>query len=302
MRPKLMTCLALMLAALSVRANAGETPFSILVGEPSWLPEAQAIARNLDHENGLRIMPMLGKGAVQSVQDLEDFPSVDAALLTGDSLSYVKGQNLLSPEESKITYIASVRQVPIFLVAKRSIANVTALAGKKIATGAADTASFASGELLLGSMEVPFLRVPQSQEAAVDALLQGRADAAIFVGLPANFEKLAANFHALPMVVPAQLAKLYKPARLSSRESGNLVLANQQLETVSTGLVLAVNEAAQSADHRRMLKAFEESYFHLPQNQASLDDIPDMPREANAAALIKKLPLNPIITPTGAQP
>lgn len=300
MKHTFMITFALATGLLAGRAWAGEMPFNILVGEPSWLPEAQVMARALDHENGIRILPMLGKGAVQSVQDLEDFPVIDAALITADSLAYTKGQNLLAPDESKITYVAEVKQLPILLVAKRSVANVTALAGKKIATGAADTASFASGELLLGSMEVPFLRVAQSQENAVDALLQGRADAALFVGLPTNVEKLGNNYHALPLVMPEQLAQIYRPAHLTSKDAANLVPANQALDTVSTSLILAVNEAAPTADHRKVLKAFEDGYFHQPLGPTALEDLSDLPRETMAAALIKKLP--PTIIPTGAQP
>ena len=300
MRHTLMICCAWAGILLAKPALAGEMPFNILVGEPSWVPEAQLIARALDHENGLRILPMLGKGAVQSVQDLQDFPIIDAALITTDSLAYTKGQNLLAPDESKITYVVAIKQLPILLVTRRSVANVTALAGKKIATGAADTASFASGELLLGSMEVPFLRIAQSQESAVDALLQGRADAALFVGLPMNIEKLGNNFHALPLVMPEQLAQIYKPAHLTSKDAVNLVLVGQQLDTVSTSLILAVNEVSSTPDHRKALKAFEDGYFHQPLGPTALDDLSALPRETIAAALIKQLP--PTITPTGAKP
>ena len=295
-----MICCALAASLLAKPALADEMPFNILVGEPSWVPEAQILARALDHENGLRILPMLGKGAVQSVQDLQDFPIIDAALITADSLAYTKGQSLLAPDESQITYVVAIKQLPIVLVTKRSIANVTALAGKKIATGAADTASFASGELLLGSMEVPFLRVAQSQESAVDALLQGRADAALFVGLPTNIEKLGNNFHALPLVMPEQLAQIYRPSNLTSKDAANLIPTGQQLDTVSTSLILAVNEVTSTPDHRKALKAFEEGYFHQPLGRTALEDISALPRETTAAALIKQLP--PTITPTGAQP
>ena len=295
-----MSCCALFAGIFATQAAAGEIAFNILVGEPSWAPEAQNIARVLDHEGGLRILPMLGKGAVQSVQDLEDFSVVDAALITADSLAYVKGQNLLGPDQSNISYVLALKQLPIMLVTKRSIANVTALAGKKIATGSADTASFASGELLLGAMEVPFLRVAQSQENAVEALLAGRADAALFVGLPLNIEKLANGFHALPLVMPMQLAQIYKPIHLAAKDAANLVSQNQMLETVSTSLILAVDDMASSPDHRKALKIFEEGYFHQPLGLTALTDVENVPREATAATLVKKLTTT--ITPTGATP
>ena len=299
MRLSLLTSFALFAGLCATQALAGELAFNILVGEPSWVPDAENIAHALDHENGLRILPMLGKGAVQSVQDLEEFGVIDAALITADSLAYVKGQSLLAPEESNITYVAAIRPLPIMLVTKRSIAHLTALAGKRIATGAADSASFASGELLLGAMEVPFLRVAQSQENAVEALIAGRADAALFVGVPLNLDKLGNGFHALPLVMPAQLSQIYKPLHLLAKDAPNLISQNQTLESVSTSLILVVDGAAASA-RRQALKAFEDGYFHQQLGPAAFEDVPAVPRETAAAGLIKKLPST--ITPTGANP
>ena len=149
-------------------------------------------------------------------------------------------------------------------------------------------------------MEVPFLRVAQSQESAVDALLASRADAALFVGLPLNIDRLGNGFHALPLVMPMQLAQIYKPIHLAAKDAANLIPQNQSLETVSTSLILAVNDSASATDHRKALKAFEDGYFHLPLGLTELQDVEALPRETAAANLIKKL--SPTITPTGAKP
>ena len=114
MRHYLMTCCAWAGVLLAGPAMAGEMPFNILVGEPSWVPDAQLIARALDHENGLRILPMLGKGAVQSVQDLQDFPVIDAALITTDSLAYTNIASLYTDyfddrEEATKYYLEAIK-------------------------------------------------------------------------------------------------------------------------------------------------------------------------------------------------
>jgi uncharacterized protein len=296
----------LALGATAAQAGQSETPFTILVGEPSWLPETQAIAKALDHENALRVMPIVGAGGLRAVEDLEQFSVVNAALITADSAAYIRAQNLGIGENDKLSYITAVKPLPVLLVARRNILNVTALAGKRIATGPAESASFATGELLLGAMEVPFLRVPQAQEKAIEALVQGKADAAIILGTPQNIDRLIANnFHALSLVLPQQLSGTYQPAKLSGKEFPGLISAGQTVDTVSTSLILAVNDSAASADQHKALKAFETELFNqLAATPATplQEAVSGWTRESNAIALLKTLPLAATITPTGATP
>ena len=306
MRKLLLGLGLLALSFNSASAGPAETAFTILVGEPAWLADTSLLARKLDHENALRVLPMVGTGSVQALQDLGRFREVDSALITSDSLAYVRAQSLLAPQVEKFTYIAALRTLPVILVARRNIANVTMLAGKRIATGPADSASFATGEMLLGAMEVPFLRVPQAQEKAVEALASGKADAALILGTPFNLERLAgANFHILPLVLPQQLATIYQPAKLTSKEVSGLIAVTDKLDTVSTSLIIAVNETALNQDQRRNLKLFETEFFHQVTSEdasAVNAEVPGWQREANAAALLKTSTINSTITPTGAQP
>ncbi|MBG1231214.1 TAXI family TRAP transporter solute-binding subunit [Aestuariivirga litoralis] len=308
MKTIFMCCTMLVLGTSALQAEPKETPFNIMVGEASWLPEASTIAKALDHESGLRIMPVLGRGSVQAVQDLENFPTLDAALVTADSLTYVKAQSLMDPADVKLTYISAVKPLPIVLVAARGIPNITALAGKRIATGTADSASFASGELLMGAMEVPFLRVPASQEGAVDALLAGQADAAFFVGVPTNLARLGRNFRVLSLVLPTELTGTYQAAKLTSADLPGLIPSNAQLDTVSTELILAANSADTSKDHAKAMKAFTFELFRQSTDSTNMlrAEVPGWTREANAAALVKTMMANaadnPTITPTGATP
>jgi len=293
------------IGATAALAGAAETPFTILVGEPSWLAESQTIAKALDHENTLRVMPVLGAGSVQAVQDLQQFTLINAALITADSAAYVRAQNIGDVDGDKLSYVTTIKPLPVLLVARKGINNITALAGKRVATGPADSASFATGELLFGALEVPFTRVAQAQEKAIDALVQGKADAALVLGTPLNLDRLnGGNFHLLPLVVPQELADTYQSARLSAREAPGLVSAGQQLETVSTQLILAVNDTSITPDQRKTLKAFETELFKQlgpATGNPTQDKVPGLAREANAALLAKSLaPIT--ITPTGAKP
>ncbi len=302
---------ALCVLVISTHCFAGpapqsETGFSLLVSEDAWLPDARTLSKALDHEASLRILPVLGTGSIQALQDLTQFPNLDAALVTSDSLAYVKAQNLLGTEQQSFSFISAVKPLPVLLITKRNIANITALAGKRIATGPADSAGFATGELLLGAMEVPFMRVPLSQEAAIDALATGKADAALVLGTPQNINRLQqADYHFLPIVLPPELTAIYSKATLTSRDAPSLLADNKKIETVATELILAVNDASASPEQQNRLKQFEAQVFKQDEKATHLSvrtEVQGWARQAQAKTLLTSLGLDATIQPTGAQP
>ena len=282
-----------------VQAETAENSFTILVGESSWIADAQLLAKSLDHEGALRVLPVLGQGSIQAMQDITQFSALDSALVTSDSLVYVKAQNLLGTDEQKFTYITAIKPLPIMLIARKTVANITALAGKRIATGPAYSASFATGEMIFGAMEIPFLRVAQTQDAAIEVLANGKADAALVLGTPKNLNRLqVGEFHILPIVMPSELAQTYTRNTLSNQDAPNLLQANQKVESISTQLLLAVNEQHFGAEQHNRLKQFEAEIFKQA-NFVSQAQVEGWARQQDAQ---NQLGLNVNVEPTGAQP
>jgi uncharacterized protein len=286
----------------AVCAQPSESSFTILVGEPSWIADAQSLAKSLDHEGAFRVLPVLGQGSIQAIQDITQFSALDSALVTSDSLSYVKAQNLLGTDEQKFSYITAIKPLPIILIARKNIANITGLAGKRIATGPAYSASFATGELIMGAMEIPFLRVAQTQDAAIDALASGKADAALVLGTPKNLAQLRQiEYHILPIVMPPELSQIYTRSVLSNRELPGLLANGQKIESIQTELLLAVSDPHFDATQRGRLKQFEAEIFKQPKTAATIT-VPGWTRQADAQTLLATLNLNATIEPTGATP
>ncbi len=253
----------------------------LLAAEIQWMPEALEIADALQHEEALRVVPMAGIGAVQAVADLAFLQSVDAAILPVDVVSYARLQGLASGLDGKLTYVARIADIEFVLVVRRSIKNITGLAGKRIATGPAQSAGFASGELLLGALEVPFLRVPRQGAGALLVLKRGQADAALVT--TADLEDAAldrALFHVLPLPIPAGLADTYAPAILTVDEVPSLLTAKQTVETVSTSLALAVFNWPRRSEHYGKLRRFSSALF------AASNDISGGGKPTNLSAMI----------------
>ena len=262
-------CASCVLAVTPAYADArsaalNRNTISLMASEPEWLGISQQLAKQLDHEDGLRVLPLVGRGSVQALSDLINLQAVDAALISSDALVYAQAQGLLLPSGNKIAYLADVAKLPVVLVARREISNVTGLAGQRISTGPAQSAAFATGELLLGSLGVPFTRVAASGPAALVALTEGRADAALLLGTE-NLRNLDAKlFHVLQLPLPKELQANYAPALLSEDVLGELNLGQGDVETVSIAMVLAVFNWPADNEHTIRLKHFAKVLLSTP--------------------------------------
>ncbi len=276
----------------------------LLAAEAQWMPDALELADALQHEDKLRVLPMVGIGAVQAVNDLAFLQSVDAALLPADTVTYARLQGLMQGTEGKIAYLARLSQIEFALVTRTDIKSITELADRRVATGPAQTASFATGELLLGMMEIPFLRVPRQGKAALQALDRGQADAALvstadLEGVQIDRER----FHVIAIPVPAQLEDTYVPAILTPDDVPALLAEGEAVETVSTSLALAVFNWPAKSEHYAKLRRFSSALFEASNEISAGGDqpinlsatIPNLARHAAAAEVLG-------ITETGDSP
>ncbi len=291
------------------KANAADTVLSIMAGEPEWMAGLAKLASQLDHENHLRILPVLGSGGVQALTDLMQIPNVDAAIVASDTLAYALAQNLI-PESKSVSYIAKLAPLDVVLIAKTELKNVTALAGKRIATGPAQSAGFATGEILFGALEIQFMRVPQQGELALAALLSGQADAALILGT--SFQKSAMSdgrFHILDVPMPPTLNEVYQPAILNAEILPGLIAKGKTVESVSASLILAVQNWPRVSSHSSALKIFETELYKsqtvgISENLAA--SVLGWNRHITAQDLLNKSQTKSttslIITPTGGEP
>jgi len=288
-------CATMANAADQRSAALNQNAVGLLAAEARWMPNALEIADSIQHEDSLRILPMVGIGAVQAVNDLAFLQSVDAALIPADTVTYAKLQGLMQGLDGKIAYLARLSQIEFVLVTTIEVNSLTELAGKRVATGPAQSAAFATGELILGMMEVPFLRVPRQGKAALQALIRGHADAALVT--TADIGDMAvdrARFHVLPLPVPASLEETYVPAILTPDDVPALIGSGEAIETVSTSLALAVFNWPARNQHYDKLRRLSEALFAASNEISAGGDqpinlsasIPNLTRHASAAEVL----------------
>ncbi len=287
-------CVAL---ALSTPAFA-ETGFRLLVPEDMFLLQARQIATELDHESNLKIFPVFGDGAVSAPQVMANYSDIGAVILPSDIPAYRLSQKL--GKVDTLNYVARLGSLPIYLVATRDITSVAQLAGKRVATGPASSASFATGEMVFGAADVAFLRVPLSGPDGLKALAAGRADAALILGKsPALASLPAGQFHLLALTASPAISSIYQPALLSADDAPNLMKPDETVETLASSVVIAVPTKARSP----ALTSFENELLKFERRSGGTNlaaEVPGWTRATGVADILKQTQVT--IQPTGATP
>jgi ABC-type amino acid transport substrate-binding protein len=239
---------AMPMAAADSRADKlNQNTIGLMAADPQWLPQATAIAAAVQHEQGLRILPILGAGTLQAVSDLAYLERVDAALVPLDTLTYAQAQGLLDGLGGKVTYVARLQPVTWALVVPAKVDGLQALQGKRIATGPTGSMGFVAGELLFNALEVSFSRVPRQNNEALTVLTQGAADAALVDASILRHARIdGKRYKVLPLAQPRQLDSTYvetvaAPLAIMVFNKGQDKLADARIKAFTTALMRNAN-------------------------------------------------------------
>src|SRR3974377_1043421 len=80
---------------------------------------AEDLANVIDDGTTRRVLPVIGKGALQNITDLKLVRGIDMAILQTDVLDYARQQNLFPGIESWATYITKLYNEEFHLLARQ---------------------------------------------------------------------------------------------------------------------------------------------------------------------------------------
>ncbi len=240
-----------------------QSTVGLLASQPSLSEDVLEMANAMDHTDGLRVLPIIGRGSLQSINDLLFLRGVDVALLSSDSLTYVKQNNLYKDETGKLAYLAKLANLNVIILARKEIGVIEDLPGMRIATGPANSDEFVAAELVFGALGTNYERVPTTGKNSLAALLDGRIDAAVFTGSDSyavlNSVKTSSGLHILSLSLPESLAEVYSPAILSHEDFPNFIAEGTAIETIASALILAVFDWPDRTERFYKLRKFNKA-------------------------------------------
>jgi len=119
-------------AELRERTNAGTV--GIISGgvNGTYIQIANDLAKVLDEENGLRVLPIIGKGSVQNITDILYLKGIDIGIVQSDVLEFIKREQIHPAIGEHVRYISKLYNEEFHLLGGKDVATVNDLAGKKV--------------------------------------------------------------------------------------------------------------------------------------------------------------------------
>jgi TRAP-type uncharacterized transport system substrate-binding protein len=211
------------------------------------------------------VLPVVGKGGLQNITDLQLLHGVDLAILQDDVLNYARQQNMFPGLDSSITYITKLYNEEFQLLARSDVKTVADLANQKVNIGLRGGGTEVTATRLFALLNVPIVVTNDDERAALDKLRRGDIAAMAFVaGKPAPiFRDLIGenNLHFLAIPLNPAVTAVYVPARLTADDYPALIQYNQPIDTIAVGAVLAVANLQPDSDRYRNVVNFVDAFF-----------------------------------------
>ena len=253
----------------------------------TYIRIAADLQAELDDADNLRILPIIGKGSIKNIEDLLYLRGVDIAIVQSDVLTYLRNKNVYGDLQDRVNYVTKLYNEELHLVARRDITDIRQLRGKKVNFGGKGSGTYMTSETVFGALGLKVTPSSHGYEDALEKVRTGELDAMVYVaGKPASIftsVKKDDGLHIVPVPYTAELQQSYLPAKLSSKDYGNLVDAESPVDTIAVGAVMAVFNWKPKTGRYYRVKRFIESFF------ARFDQFQQAPRhqkwrEVNLAA------------------
>jgi branched-chain amino acid transport system substrate-binding protein len=222
------------------------------------------LASVLDNGTDLRILPVIGRGSVQSVADILLLRGVDAGIVRKDTLAYLERKDFANNVRDQLVYVAKMFNEEMHVLAPKSIASMGELDGKTVAVDLPDGGTFVTSINVFERLGIKPHLLYIEPRIALDMLRKGDIDAIIAVeGKPLQWLSQVndSNLHLVPVDYDKSLRDDYLPAQLSAEDYPNLVSGPAPVNTIAAEAVLASFNWQPGSDRYRRLSLLVDSLF-----------------------------------------
>src|SRR6201995_5725960 len=230
------------------------------------------LASVLDDGNKLRVLPIVGRGSVQSVADILFLQGVDIGIVRADTLDYLERKGFAKDIKKQFTYVTKLYNEEMQIIAPKSINSLRDLEGKTVSVDLPNGSTFVTVLTVADRLGMKANWVYIEQRIAMEKLKKGEVDAVIVVGgKPYKSVSSFANdgrFHLVKVDYEKQLQGDYLPATLTAKDYPNLVSEGETVDTIAVPALLAAYNWAPGTDRYRKLAVFVDYFFtKFPQFQ-----------------------------------
>src|SRR6201997_1955706 len=140
------------------------------------------LASVLDDGKNLRVLPIVGRGSVQSVADILFLQGVDLGIVRADTLDYLEKKGFANDIKKQFTYVTKLYNEELHVMASKSIQSLKDLDGKTISVDLPNGGTFVTALTVFERLGMKPNVVYIEQRIALEKMKAGEIDAVIVVG------------------------------------------------------------------------------------------------------------------------
>ena len=128
------------------------------------------LASVLDNGNDLRVLPIVGRGSVQSVADILFLQGVDLGIVRADTLDYLEKKGIARGIKKQFAYVTKLYNEEMHVIASRAIRTMRDLDGKTVSVDLPDGGTFVTSLIVFERLGIQPNVVYLEQRIALEKL------------------------------------------------------------------------------------------------------------------------------------
>ena len=224
--------------------------------------------------DGIRVLPVLGVGGLQNVNDVLFLKNIDMAVVDEDNLRLLKKKDpvLYANIEQRVQYITKLYNSEFHVLARNDIKSYDDLKGKKVNFNLKDSQTEVTADTVFNTLNIPVQRFYYDNDEATKRLIAGDISAMIILtGAPqaglAKVKKedgvhfLPLDQDSLPKHELRDLFANYLPAEITHENYPNLVPEGATVPTIANRALLVAYTWPENSPRYNKVAKFVDAFF-----------------------------------------
>jgi TRAP transporter TAXI family solute receptor len=222
------------------------------------------LASVLDDGEKLRVLPIVGRGSVQSIADILYLRGIDLGIIRADTLGYLEKKGYAGDLKKQLTYVTKLYNEEMHVVAPKTIRKLSDLEGKTVSVDLPNGGTFVTAITVFERLGIKPKFVFIEQRRAYEKLRKGEIDALVAVqGVPSKFTTTIKDdrFHLVPIDYAPPLQADYLPSQLKAEDYPALIPPGGRVDTIAVPAILATHNWDPGTDRYRIVAHFVQAFF-----------------------------------------
>ena len=224
--------------------------------------------------DGIRVLPVLGVGGLQNVNDVLFLKNIDMGVVDEDNLRLLKKKDpvLYANIEQRVQYITKLYNSEFHVLARNEIKSYDDLRGRKVNFNLKDSQTEVTADTVFNALNIPVQRSYYDNDEAIRRLISGDISAMIILtGAPqaalAKLKKedgvhfLALDQESLPKHDLHDLFASYLPAEITHDLYPNLVAEGTTVPTIANRALLVAYAWPENSEKYKKVAKFVDAFF-----------------------------------------